>query len=93
MLINFLTSVGWDYDKIEALLNEWNKKNKPPLKYGYIISQFKYSKIRKKRIPPPNCLSSNYYQGIGVCKKDNLCEKIKNPVSYSSRKIRYIKQK
>ena len=63
------------------------------VKYGYIISQFKYSKIRKKRVPPPNCLSSNYYPSFGVCKKDNLCEKIKNPVSYSVRKVRYIKKK
>src|SRR3989338_6954229 len=27
ILINFLTSLGWDYKEIEAYLKEWNKKN------------------------------------------------------------------
>ena len=31
-----------------------------------------------------------YYVDIGVCKPDNLCAKIKNPVSYSQRKAMYM---
>ena len=27
MIINFLKSVGWEYDKIEVRISEWNKKN------------------------------------------------------------------
>ena len=27
-----------------------------------------------------------YYKDLGLCKPDNLCQKIKNPVNYSVRK-------
>ena len=93
VLINFLSSVGWDYDSIEKLLNEWNKKNKEHLREVYLVGQLRYHKQHKKKILPPNCQNAMYYMEIGVCKPDNLCVKIKNPVNYSIRKTFYLKRK
>jgi len=85
VLTNFLTSVGWNHDKAEELLMEWNKKNKEQLKEGLIRSQIRYHKQKNKKILPPNC--REYYQDFHVCFPDSLCEKIKNPVQYSKRKV------
>jgi len=86
ILINFLTSIGWDYDKIEIYLREWNRKNPEPLRENYLVGQLRYHKTQKKKILPPNCNNMMYYVDIGVCRPDNLCTKIKNPVSYAQRK-------
>ena len=93
ILVNFLTSVGWDYEKIENLLKEWNKKNPEPIKEVYIVGQLRYHKQQKKRILPPNCQNLMYYKDFGVCTPDNLCQKIKNPVNYSRRKTFYLNKK
>lgn len=89
-LVNFLTSVGWNYDKIELFLKEWNNKNTKPLREIYIKSQLRYHKQQKKKILPPNCSNKMYYQDIGICTPDNLCSKIKNPVNYSRRRVFYL---
>jgi len=86
ILINFLTSLGWGYKEIENYLKEWNKKNTEPLRENYLVGQLRYHKTQKKKILPPNCNNMMYYVGIGVCRPDNLCSKIRNPVSYSIRK-------
>jgi len=93
VLINFLTTLGWDYKKIKTLLKEWNKKNDEPLRENYILSQLNYHKKKRKRILPPNCSNVLYYKDIGVCKPDNTCKKIKNPVNYAIIKTRYINEK
>jgi len=90
ILLNFLTSVGWNYDDIEKLLKEWNKKNEVPLREVYLTGQIRHHKQSKKKILPPNCNNQMYMVDIGVCKPDNLCSKIKNPVSYSIRKGFYL---
>ena len=86
ILINFLTSAGWDYENTEKYLKEWNKKNTEPLRENYLVGQLRYHKAQKKKILPPNCNNLMYYVNIGVCRPDNLCSKIKNPVSYAKRK-------
>jgi len=91
-LINFLSSLGWDYDKIESYLQEWNRKNEEPLRGTYLVGQLRYHKTQKKKILPPNCNNMMYYVDIGVCKPDNLCSKIKNPVSYAKRKAFFSKK-
>jgi DNA primase catalytic subunit len=88
ILVNFLTSIGWTYETIEEKLNEWNKLNENPLKEGTIKNHIRYHKQRKEIILPPNCNNEGYYISIGVCKPDNLCQKIKNPVQYSKVKAR-----
>jgi DNA primase large subunit len=83
VLLNLFRSVGMDKEQLEKRIYEWNEKNKPPLKKGYIQSQLSWS-YRKKPIMPQNC--KEFYQGIGVCLPDNFCSRIKNPVNYVVRK-------
>lgn len=91
-LVNFLTCVGWDHDKMDALLKDWNKKNQEPLREVLIVGQLRYHKQQKKRILPPNCSNKMYYRDIGCCSPDNLCSKIKNPVNYAKRKVGSLQQ-
>jgi hypothetical protein len=83
IVVNFFTSVGWDYDSIEKLLKEWNAKNKEPLKEVYLLGQLRYHKQHKKKILPPNCSNKMYYADLQICSPDSLCSKIKNPVNYA----------
>jgi DNA primase catalytic subunit len=82
-LINFLRSVGTEKDELEKIIYSWNEKNKPPLHAGYLKAQISWA-LKKKPVMPPNC--REFYQGVGVCVPDELCEKIKNPVNYIVRK-------
>jgi len=56
--------------------------NPEPLKEAYLKGQFKF----KNKVLPPNCDNNAYYKDMNICKSDNLCLKIKNPVNYSKRK-------
>lgn len=87
VLINFLKKMNWSYEDIEKILYEWNKKNYEPLREGYIKAQINWFKKQKEVRLPPNCDNKDYYVGMGVCKPDGLCSKIKNPVNYSYRKL------
>ena len=93
ILTNFLTSCGWGYDKIEKFLNEWNEKNNEQLREVLIVGQIRYHKGRKEKILPPNCSNKMYYVDMGICKPDNLCSKVKNPVNYARRKGRFLNKK
>ena len=86
VLCNFLISLGWSWDEIEKEIRAWNLKNAQPLKAGYLNSQLRWRARQALKIPPPNC--KEYYQDFGVCKPDNLCRKIKNPLSYVRIKTR-----
>ncbi len=88
VLINLFRSVGLEREEVERRIYEWNKKNNPALLGGYIKSQINWS-FRNSRgsIMPPNC--KEFYQGIAVCQPDDFCKKIKNPVSYVTRKSFY----
>ena len=86
ILINYFTSIGWDYSMIEKKLKEWNDKNKEPIRDVYLLGQLRYHKQMRKRILPPNCNNEMYMLGIGVCKPDNFCQRIKNPAQYSTKK-------
>lgn len=83
ILLNFLRSLNYDYEEIEKIIEEWNKRNKEQLKEGYIISQIMWHK-RQKKIPPPNYSNKAYYDDIGLKPKDNEL-KFKNPINYSLR--------
>jgi len=84
ILINFFRSLNMSIEEIEQKIIDWNKKNKPSLKQGYIQSQIDWTMRQKIRLPP-NC-DKDYYKGIGICEPDVLCKKIKNPVNYVIRK-------
>jgi DNA primase large subunit len=91
VLTNFLSNVGWDHDKIEEFLKEWNKKNPEPLREVYLVGHMRYSKRQKKKVMPPNCDNKGYYQDMHLCSPDALCRKVKNPVNYSIRKTYYLR--
>lgn len=82
VLINFFRSIGMKKEELEKRIYEWNEKNEEALKKGYIHSQLVWT-YQRKPLLPPNC--KDYYLDLGVCNPDKLCEKIKNPVSYTIR--------
>ena len=84
ILINFFKSIGLQDNEIEKRINEWNEKNQQPLKKGYIQSQLSWYK-RNKQVMPPNCDKPNY-RDLAICKPDELCRQIKNPVNYAVKK-------
>ncbi len=92
ILLNFLRCCGWEYEKIDSVLKEWNKRNEDPLRETNIVAPMRYHKANKKRILPPNCKAMEYYVDMGLCQPDNLCRKIKNPVQYAKRKTRFLEQ-
>ena len=90
VLVNFLTSCGWEYDKMEELLEAWNKKNPEELREVIIKGQVRYHKANKKKILPPNCSNKSYYQDMHICCPDNFCQKIRNPVNYAILKQKLV---
>jgi DNA primase large subunit len=93
VLINFLRSSNWNWDDIEKYIFEWNQKNKPPLRENLIRSHIRWSRNRNESIPPPNCFKDDgkeegYYKDFDVCKPDNRCKTIKNPVTYARSMIK-----
>ena len=79
-LINFLSNAKWTPIEIEQKVYEWNKINPKPLKEGYIKAQISYYTRQTTTYPPPNC--REYYEDLGVCKPDEICQRIKNPLTY-----------
>lgn len=79
VLLNFLRSVGWDYNAIEKFICEWNARNKEALRENYIKAQIAWHKRQAKNVLPPNCANEMYYKDLGVC--TGLCVQFKNPVN------------
>ena len=92
IMTNFLSSCGWEYDGIEEWFKKWNQKNSEPLRDQYFLGQVRYAKQHKKRVLPPNCDNQAYYKSFGVCKPDNFCRYIKNPVNYAIKRARYAQR-
>ena len=89
ILINFFKSLGVSEAELEKRINEWNEKNSQPLKKGYIQSQLTWYKKNGSRMPP-NCDKPNY-KDLAICKPDELCKPIKNPINYAVKNnISYI---
>ncbi len=89
ILVNLFNSIGMEKDETEKRILEWNKKNKIPLKSGYIKTQLAWS-YRNKTVPPPN-FDKDYYRAIGIIPTDEEL-KLKNPISYVLKKAN-IRQK
>ncbi len=83
-LINFLRGSGWSLEQIEDTIVDWNKRNEEPLREVEIKGRIRYEKTKKEPLPPHNC--KRYYQDFGVCKPDETCAFIKNPLQYAKRK-------
>ena len=92
VLINFLSSCNWEYDKIEECVLKWNEKNKPDkLRETYLRGQLRYYKqqavITKEKMMPPNCDNKAYMIDTQFCHPDGLCRTIKNPVQYAKKRV------
>ena len=93
VLISFLGSCNWPYEKIEEYVLVWNEKNSPDkLRETYIRGQLRYYKVQgsKEKFPPPNCDNRGYMIDTGFCNPDGLCKTIKNPVQYAKKKAWYM---
>jgi len=91
VLINFLSSCNWEYEKIEEYVMKWNEKNKPDkLRETYLRGQLRYQKqqvnITKEKMMPPNCDNKGYMIDTQFCNPDGLCKTIKNPVQYAKKR-------
>ncbi|MFC1648924.1 hypothetical protein ACFL1B_05695 [Nanoarchaeota archaeon] len=82
ILNNFLRTCGWAPEQIQERLDEWNKKNKEPLREVYIKGQLRYG-TNKKPLPPPNCNNAAYYEDIGCKCPAEICSRFKNPANYA----------
>jgi len=94
ILINYFRSLGISFDDIEKKVFEWNKHNFKQLRENYIKAQLLWFRRQdEKQGPrmPPNCAMINYYKEIGACMPDSLCSKIKNPVNYTIKRLRFNK--
>jgi len=84
ILMNYFNSLDIPILEIDKTIQDWNKKNKPSLKDGYIKSQFTWMQ-RQKPILPPN-YDKDHYKAIGIIPTPEEL-KSKNPVSYTVRKF------
>ena len=84
ILINFFKFLGVNDVELEKRINAWNEKNAMPLKKGYVQSQLNWFRRANAKMPP-NC-TNPLYKDLGICKPDELCRKIKNPINYSIKK-------
>lgn len=87
ILLNFLSKLKWKYEDIEELVGKWNQKNDSPLRESYVRGQLRYLKRKGKPMLPPNCSNEGYYKDFGVCRPDEICKTIKNPVVYPFRRM------
>ena len=87
VLINFLNSVGWNYDEIDELLHVWNEKNQDPLRETVLKSQLTYHRTQRKKALPPNYSQTMYYEDLGVIDAEEL--KYKNPVAYVKKRLHH----
>ncbi len=88
VLTNFLRSVGWSYEMIEARLREWNDAQPDPLRETEIEGHLRYHKQRGQLVLPPNFDNDMYYKDIGVLVHDELSSRVKNPVQYVRLRIK-----
>jgi len=98
ILINFLRNMGWDVEKLEKRMVEWNDKNYPPMRANYLRTQLRWHLRQSRNLLPPNCDNELFYIAMNMCKPDNICKGgtdkiiIKNPVSYPFKKLRLRKK-
>ncbi|OIO81795.1 hypothetical protein AUJ84_00155 [Candidatus Pacearchaeota archaeon CG1_02_32_132] len=85
ILITFLRSINYPPEKVNNICREWNKKNNPPLKEGYLKSQIDWHLKQKRKILPPNYSNQNFYKDL---KLFDVKPEAKNPISEVSKKVR-----
>jgi len=89
ILINFFRSIGVERKDLENIISQWNTKNKPPIKEGYIKSQLEWS-FRNKSLLPPN-LDNPIYKDLGVYSDSD--SRYKNPVNFTVSRHNFLNRK
>ena len=98
VLTNFLRNMGWNLEKIESKIMEWNERNIPPIRTNYLRTQLRWHFRQERNLLPPNCDNENFYISMGICKPDEICKNgadkiaIKNPVNYPFKKLKVGKK-
>lgn len=88
ILINFLRTVGYSWEQIDAKIWDWNERNDEPLRDAYVKTQLDWHQRRGEDVPPPNYDSNGYYKDMQVYEGDHLEEQVPNPVSYAFRQAK-----
>ncbi len=84
----YLKYMNWTPEHIEKRVEEWNARNQPPISNALVRSQLKWHLRQNRKILPANCASDLFYKSLGVCKPDNTCLGLKNPINYAFRAYR-----
>jgi hypothetical protein len=90
ILLTFLKSLNFSAEYINDKAREWNKKNEPPLKEGYIKSQIDWHLRQKRQILPPNYSNPSFYKDLNLLDKE---PQVKNPVVEVIRKVKDRQQR
>lgn len=77
ILLTFLKSLGYPNEELVKQIKEWNEKNDPPLKEGYVRSQIDWHVKQRKKILPPNYENDSFYKDLGLITDK---QKSKNPL-------------
>ena len=84
VLLTFLRSLGFSAEYINDKIKEWNEKNSPPLRKGYIRNQIDWHLKQKRKILPPNYSNDSFYRDLGLLDEK---PKVKNPLVEVQRKV------
>ncbi|MBI4439118.1 hypothetical protein HY640_04255 [Candidatus Woesearchaeota archaeon] len=94
ILVNFLSSVGWEFRDLSLYVKEWNRKNRPPLGDAYVDGQIYYFQQRAKSVLPPNCSNPGYYADMGIKCTEDICSRFRNPAAFAkTKKFKYGSKK
>lgn len=85
VLLTFLRSTGFSPEEINKRVREWNERNDPPLKEGYVRSQIEWHLRQEKKILPPNYSNDAFYRDLGILDKK---PETKNPLVDVKRKLK-----
>jgi hypothetical protein len=85
ILITFFRSLNFSPEYINKTIREWNEKNQPPLKEGYLRGQIEWHLRQKKKILPPNYENPSFYKDLGLIEGK---QQTKNPLVDVMKKIR-----
>jgi len=77
VLLTFLRSINYIPEEIAKIVNEWNTKNQPPLREGYVRTQIDWHIKQRKKIIPPNYSNDSFYLDLGIISGK---QKTKNPL-------------
>ncbi|MEM2933157.1 MAG: DNA primase small subunit domain-containing protein [Candidatus Pacearchaeota archaeon] len=91
LLLTYFRSLGFSFEKIEAIIREWNEKNYRQLKESYIKAQLEWFKKQTKKILPPNHSAAVYYKETGLLGEG--CKLEKSPLTFTIKRLKEIKEK